>query len=300
MSRYKTLLVGTEFSPLCDVGLDAAKALSQRLDARRVHVVHVAAELPDFLPPVPSPGMEVAIARTLELLKERLDALKIDIPGVEVTRELRRGLPARELATCAADIHADLVVIASHGRGALGRFLYGSVGSKLVRLSHAPVFVARMDRRAEAPFARVLAAIDLSPVSDRVLAHALDLAGPEGFVHVLSAFEPPIVTMEKDDLFPRYLSGPELAAFERARAESLEALVAKAGAKEGRYQIDVVRKAPPPNVVLEVAELTNPDLIVLGTSGRSTLGRMILGSTATRVLAEAHAPVLVVPFDVPA
>ncbi|MBI2373662.1 MAG: universal stress protein [Deltaproteobacteria bacterium] len=297
MGAYKTILVGTEFSPVCEVGLSATKVLAEKLGARRVHVVHVAAELPDFLPPVPSPGMEVAIARTLELLKERLDALAIDIPNTEVTRELRRGLPARELSIVASDVRADLIVIASHGRGALGRFLYGSVGSKLVRIAHVPVFVARMDKQLDPSFPRVLAAVDLSPVSSHVLEHAFNLAGDDGIVHVLSAFEPPIVTMEKDDLFPRYLSGSELAAVERARTEALEELVKQAGGATRRHQIDVVRKAPPPNVVLEVAEITSPDLIVLGTSGRSALGRMILGSTATRVLAEAHAPVLVVPYD---
>jgi nucleotide-binding universal stress UspA family protein len=56
---------------------------------------------------------------------------------------VRIGDPGHEIADCAAEIGADLVVISSHGRKGVKRLLIGSVAERVVRLSHCPVLVLR-------------------------------------------------------------------------------------------------------------------------------------------------------------
>jgi nucleotide-binding universal stress UspA family protein len=57
------------------------------------------------------------------------------------TGETRTGIPAGELL--AAVKPGDLVVVTTHGRGGVRRWLLGSVAEKLVRLASAPVLLVR-------------------------------------------------------------------------------------------------------------------------------------------------------------
>jgi nucleotide-binding universal stress UspA family protein len=58
-----------------------------------------------------------------------------------------------------------------------------------------------------------------------------------------------------------------------------------------------VRFDTPRVEILRMAAEVRADVIALGTSGHNAIERAILGSTATRVLSEAHCPVMVVPKD---
>ncbi|MEQ8211521.1 MAG: universal stress protein [Lacipirellulaceae bacterium] len=53
------------------------------------------------------------------------------------------GDPGHEIAKCAEEIGADVIVIPSHGRTGIKRILLGSVAERVVRLAHCPVFVLR-------------------------------------------------------------------------------------------------------------------------------------------------------------
>jgi nucleotide-binding universal stress UspA family protein len=53
------------------------------------------------------------------------------------------GDPGQQIAAFARDIHADLIVLPSHGRTGLARLMIGSVAERVVRLSHCPVLVLR-------------------------------------------------------------------------------------------------------------------------------------------------------------
>ena len=56
---------------------------------------------------------------------------------------LRVGSPAREIIAAAADGAADLIVMATHGRGEVHRRLVGSVADKVIRLAPCPVLVVK-------------------------------------------------------------------------------------------------------------------------------------------------------------
>ncbi len=64
-----------------------------------------------------------------------------DLPGIEFTALF--GNPGHEIATFAEECDAGLIVISSHGRTGLGRFLLGSVAERVVRLAPCPVLVLR-------------------------------------------------------------------------------------------------------------------------------------------------------------
>lgn len=55
----------------------------------------------------------------------------------------RIGTPAKEIVALAAEATADILVVGTHGRSGVGRWLLGSVAEKVVRYAPCPVLVAR-------------------------------------------------------------------------------------------------------------------------------------------------------------
>ncbi len=65
--------------------------------------------------------------------------------GVQVNFLIWEGEPGESIVEAANAEHADLIVVGSHGRGTVGRFLIGSVSDHVVRHAPCPVLVVRQD-----------------------------------------------------------------------------------------------------------------------------------------------------------
>ena len=66
-----------------------------------------------------------------------------DTSFAKVDFQVRFGDPGREIAGFAETLHAELIVMPSHGRTGLSRFLIGSVAERVVRLAHCPVLILK-------------------------------------------------------------------------------------------------------------------------------------------------------------
>lgn len=118
-----------------DVGLELAN------EPGRLHIVHV---LQDLSPleagevwGVIDPQARIDGAR--RALQEKLATTRF----ANVSAEVMLGDPATCIAHYAQDLHADLIVLPSHGRTGLTRLLIGSTAERVVRLAHCPVLVLR-------------------------------------------------------------------------------------------------------------------------------------------------------------
>jgi nucleotide-binding universal stress UspA family protein len=290
MQSYRTIVVGTDFSAGSQRGVAAAVRMANRFEASRVHLVHVVPSVPMLPTPLlPDPNQDAAMQVALQKAQERLDAIPLPETQAWVQREVRFGGPARELARAAEAHHADLIVVARRGHSALARLVLGSVPNTLIRLASCPVMV--VDEPGEdVRFDRVLAAVDLSPISRLVLDNAVVVAKAyAGRVQVLSLFEHPLLGGE---------GGGGNGALEESRRrheEAVAALVRRVPRDGVALDIEVMRKAPVSQTIIDVARQAESEVIVMGTSGRNAWHRMILGSTANHVLLRAHCALLVVP-----
>jgi nucleotide-binding universal stress UspA family protein len=62
-------------------------------------------------------------------------------PTVHANLEVRIGRPAEEIAAAATEAKSDVIVLSTHGRTGLDRYLIGSVAERVMRLSPCPVFL---------------------------------------------------------------------------------------------------------------------------------------------------------------
>jgi nucleotide-binding universal stress UspA family protein len=141
-------------------------------------------------------------------------------------------------------------------------------------------------------YRRILHATDFSTASGPALAEAVRLAREHSaelaILHVLVPPSPFVV----DELPSSYL---ELEASARREAERrLAAAVATASNAGVRAQPRLLVGGAPADEIVRAARRWPADLIVIGTHGRTGLGRLFMGSVAERVLQRAPCPVLTV------
>lgn len=126
-----TVLVALDFSEFALSALEAARQYVAT--ASDICAVHVLPELS-----AAAPGVTWSVLDDNKRRRTTETALKDYIPaGFEGIRLcVAIGNPAREVARCAREVGADLLVVASHGRTGFKRAMMGSVAENIVR--HAP------------------------------------------------------------------------------------------------------------------------------------------------------------------
>jgi len=139
----KEIVAALDFSPVTAHVLDTARTLARALSAH-LHLVHVVGPEPDFI------GYEVGpqsvrdrLAQKYHMehrqIQELADALRAD--GFEATGLLVQGPTVEKIVELAARVGTGLVIVGSHGHGALRRVLLGSVSEGLVRENRFSVLI---------------------------------------------------------------------------------------------------------------------------------------------------------------
>jgi nucleotide-binding universal stress UspA family protein len=143
---YENILVPVDGSDASLDALDEAVALAAEQDARLnlLYVVETAAASGvsgmDVLG-----AMEEAGERAVSQASDRVREAGLDVDE----RNVVHGVPHQSILDAVEEWEADLVVMGTHGRTGLGRFLLGSVTEKVVRLSPVPVLTIRPEREHE-------------------------------------------------------------------------------------------------------------------------------------------------------
>jgi len=135
----KKIVYPTDFSTASDAGLSIATALCRDTGATLV-IVHVEE------PPIAYGGGELYYGLPEPdhpALMKMLQAVVPTDPAVPCEHRLVMGDPATEIVKAADDENADMIVIGSHGRTGISRFLMGSVAEQVVRRAKCPVLTVK-------------------------------------------------------------------------------------------------------------------------------------------------------------
>ncbi|CAN5653349.1 universal stress protein [soil metagenome] len=297
------ILVPLDGSEYGERALPWAKALAvDKAEVILLEVVPAASEVRDFRGRVISSVDDIAKGFQ-ELARSQLDDARSRwFPDREtVTLVIAEGDPTEQILWAAVQHNADLIVMSSQGRGAIGRFASGSVADRVVRHAPIPVMVVGPEsgRESEATITRIVAPTDGSPLSLSSLPVAAGLAkhtnAPVKIVHVRT---PSI------DEFPAAYHGMAVvpavysADFEDARQAEMDALINTAVSAVKAVGAEASGDSYTGTVVNTINELLlDGDILVIASHGRKGIPRWVLGSTAMKLIQSGSAPLVVVTRD---
>ncbi|TSD15056.1 universal stress protein [Haloglomus irregulare] len=303
---YDRILLPTDGSTHAMTAAEHALALSRAFDAT-IHVLGVAdidraAGLFDaggvdeaFLERVRAEtGTAVERTATLAAANDPVETAVVD------------GDPADAIADYVAEAAPDAIVMGTHGRRGITRFVAGSVTERVLRTATVPVFTVRCpDGEARAEGAeptvgaagefptceRVLLPTDGSGTAERAVDHAVAIADAiDGELHALNVVDVAAAGGQRDPV----PSGTAVEALTEQGEAAVDAVAERAD-DAGVPVVTAVRQGFPESRIRTYARENGADVVVMGTHGRTGLGRVLLGSTVERLVRRAEMPVCAVP-----
>jgi nucleotide-binding universal stress UspA family protein len=233
------------------------------------------------------------------LVKGAMEALAQS--GHEVFSEVHLGFPKKAIPEYAREWGADLVMVGSHGRSALTRFLLGSVAQAVLRASPCSVEIVRPGAVPALPSDgwKILIATDGSECSAKTVYSVANRPWPaKSQIRILSVVELPIVQTTPSPAYSEYPDTVFESAYKAARTRAEDA-VADARRTLSATDLKICDAEATPegdsrSVILDVAKAWGSDLIVLGSHGRQGWDRLLMGSVAESVALHAHCSVEVI------
>ncbi len=295
MNRLNRILVATDFSKASENALDHAALIALKNDAV-LHLLHVRVPFPNSS--IDAMAREFPDPERLQEVVERFAhnqmedvSLRFNVP---VTKKIVNAFDAAQaIADYAEDEEIDLVVVGTHGRGAVGHFFLGSVAERTIRYSPVSVLAVgsgESHELGESSYRKVLVPIDFSEASKRALKHGAAIAKQHAArlltLHVVERvphpgfyFSDQESILGSSEQFHKRLRGALTALIEEQTLE----VPADSMVGEGRAY----------KKICEVAREQAVDLIVMGAHGLGKIERLLLGSVTERVIRSAPCPVLV-------
>ncbi|MGP8050120.1 MAG: universal stress protein [Desulfobaccales bacterium] len=274
------LLVCTDESPdsqgAVTAALDLAKAAGCQVFLLQVLNFMPLYEMqsPDLLPP-PMVNLELQAAQEAAV-RSRLESWQEKAAGMGVHLEprIRTSASAYEgILEEAEAVQPDWIVMGRHGLTGLSRLLLGSVTARVI--GHSVFSVLVVPQGAVLQFKRVLIAVDDSPFSVAAWQEALS------------------ITQRMESQLTAITVAPSRGEVKAAN-QVVQRMEAEARLRGVPLTAAVLPYGHPFEVILQMAQTKQVNLIVLGSHGRTGLRRLLLGSTAERVIGQAPCPVLVV------
>jgi nucleotide-binding universal stress UspA family protein len=288
--NINNVMVPTDFSEPSNMALNYGVALARAFRAQ-LTLVHILEPAPP-LEITTAAGMEAFEEQRREEASQRLGTMLSpeDEDDLNVQIVLKSGNARETIAAAVREYGADIVVMGTHGRGRLGRFLLGSTTNALLRRLPVPV-VTVCHATATRTMKRILFATDLSDASRIGFTFAADMAKTLGAeltaIHVLGEL----------------VSGGELgiglqtpeSAIEEAHRRLAEFV--EEGARRGIKVGTTVARGHAATQIVKAAAEGEADLIVLAIERKGVIERVLLGTTAEQLIRETSTPVLSVPVE---
>lgn len=279
------ILAATDFSTRSNRAVRQAGLLAQAQDAE-LHILHVVDDdQPDELV-----GIERREAE--RVLTEQMSSMS-ELGGIKCRPVVVTGDPFDGILRAAAGVRADLVVMGSHRKQLLLDIFIGTTIERVIRKGAFPVLM--VNNEAQRRYEKVVVPLDMSATS----VDALRVAQSTGLISnnsatLLHGFWP----IAKGKMFTAGAdqgSIDEYVASERRVAmNELATLLVTNDLGGGGWSLRVEEGGAMEVISRAIAEM-RPDLLVMGTHGRSVLLRTLIGSVTEEALRLLNVDILAVP-----
>jgi nucleotide-binding universal stress UspA family protein len=203
------------------------------------------------------------------------------------------GDPFDGILRTARSAQPDLIVMGAHRKQLLLDIFVGTTIERVIRTGPYPVLM--VNNEAEAPYRTAVAAIDVSEPSANAIrtAKALNIAGHAQPI-VVHAFIP----LAKGQMFVAGLDKETIdghVAEEQVRATKELVEFLGANGVDGYGPSLVVEEGSPFEVIKSAVGRFRPELLIVGTHGRTGLTKAVLGSVSEEALRSLDIDILAVP-----
>ncbi|HZC24818.1 MAG TPA: universal stress protein [Candidatus Binatia bacterium] len=292
MLEIKLILCPVDFSEFSVRAYQYALSLAEHYGAKVVaqHIVELTRY--PYADYVATTGDYAEFCRALhDGARQQLEAfLKAHGPGPTHSEfVVHEGTAPDSILSYAEKRKADLIVIGTHGRRGYDRLVLGSVTNRVMRRTSCPVLAICTPQQQSAAetqkhthqLHRVLFCTDFSENSERAFRYAVSATEEYNaeliVLHVLEEIQN---------------SSKVQAALATIR-EQLDKMIQQEIPKALKIKT-AVRVGKPYQQIIELAEKTHTDTIVMGVRGRGAVDLAVFGSTTYRVLQLGPCPVLAV------
>ena len=294
---HKKILVALDGSQLSEQILPYSRLLADKLKLA-VELIHVIN--PDLATPTSAAGQ----ARYQDVLAAENEKGLVYLEKIagsfalasKIQCSVAPGNPAEVIVDKAAADRQTLIAMTTHGRSGINRWLIGSVADKVLHAAANPLLLVRAGETAAvqgtAAWQRMIVPLDGSPLAERVIPHAAELARPLGLeVVLMRVFGVPTPVFAED--YGPYVEELWTQLEDEAQkylTEKKQQLLA-----QGLTNVaTIVTAGFPAEKIIDAARERKDALVAMSTHGRSGFNRFVMGSVTDRVVRHSGDPVLII------
>ncbi|MFC6942477.1 universal stress protein [Salinirubellus sp. GCM10025818] len=282
---YTHILFPTDGSDPAESVLEYALQIASEHEAT-IHVLNVADTGRDSLTTIRGKVIDVLEEEGQEIVDEA--AQRARARDVAVVSEVLQGDPYRTIVDYSEQSDIDCIVMPTHGRRGIQRFLLGSVTERVINTAAVPVIAVNPDRDRPLayPSQRVLVPTDGSRGAELALTEGIDVARATGAtLHLLHVVEtgnlgPDARSALKENELTGRANEIMAEAAETVEEASVEAVTS------------VIEHGEPSNVIRNYIDENEIELAILGTHGQTDFSRYVMGGVSAKLVRTSPVPVM--------
>ncbi len=306
---YRTMLVPLDGSMLAEEVLPYANELAIRLGLELIllHVCEPKQSESKFMCKAYIEGAAEIIKKQPMVFQTKERGTQLKEKVIEARTEVVEGNPAEEIVDYASENKADLILMATHGRSGIRRWVLGSTVDRVLRASEVPVWLIRAGIPEDIvhdkwPQRTMLVPLDGSPMAESVLPYVEALARQRGSdvvrVFLIRIFEQPFITADYPEASLPLSWGEHVKRVTEHSKQVAEQYLKRIQKRLEYVGLKVSSKVlmggKPANGIINYAQENSPNLIVMATHGYSGISRWEYGSVADKVLYGVSSPIFLV------
>lgn len=288
----RSILVPLDGSAFSEHALPLALSVARRSGAQ-LYLAHVLAGR-GGLADITDRASAASRTAYLERVAQQIEKQSVRAPITSILT----GPVAETLLEHARAVGCDLIVLTTHGRGALSRLWLGSVADVIVRRSPIPVMLVRPHQptvtidtqNMRRSLRRILIPLDGSPLAEAIIEHSVHIGRiMDAEYTLLRVVDPTVLGLSVQD---ENVAASAIMQSLKDRAQAYLDRQAEALRARGLQVDTVVTVGEPSACILDYAQAHSIDLIAMATHGRGGFSLLLLGSVADKVLRGSSLPLL--------